>query len=169
MTRCFHVLLIPTLAFSLTACSGSPDDAAETSGDAGRDGGRVAVVQAPLDSAAAAGLPAPGADMAPEELVGRLGGESPFVLIDVRTPEEFAAGHIPGAVNIPYDMLSTRLHELQGHQDDEVVVYCRTGRRAKIAEQALTEAGFVNVRDLAGHMVAWTAADYPVSDPTTCC
>jgi rhodanese-related sulfurtransferase len=153
MIRRFHVLLIPTLALALSGCSGSPDDAAETSGDA----------------AAAAGLPAPGADMAPEELVGRLGGESPFVLIDVRTPEEFAAGHIPGALNIPYDMLSTRLHELQGHQDDEVVVYCRTGRRAKIAEQALTEAGFVNVRDLAGHMVAWTAADYPVSEPTPCC
>jgi phage shock protein E len=169
MTLRIHSLLIPAFAALFAGCSGSPDDAAETGSDAAREGRRMAVVQAPLDSATVAGLPAPGADMAPEELVGRLGGESPVVLIDVRTPEEYAAGHIPGAVNIPYDMLPTRLHELEGHQGDEVVVYCRTGRRAKIAETVLTEAGFLNVRDLEGHMVAWTAADYPLSDPTTCC
>jgi rhodanese-related sulfurtransferase len=113
--------------------------------------------------------PAPGSAVLPEELVDRLGSETRFQLIDVRTPEEFAAGHIPGAVNIPYDELPARLHELEGLQAEELVVYCRTGRRAKIAEDALREAGFQNVRDLAGHMVAWTAASYPVSDPTPCC
>jgi rhodanese-related sulfurtransferase len=169
MTRRINPLLISVLASLITACSGLPDDSAETGSESARDGARPAVVQSPLDSAAMEGEPAAGSEMAPEELVGRLGGESPLVLIDVRTPEEFAAGHIPGAVNIPYDVLPTRLHELEGHQGDEVVVYCRTGRRAGIAEQALTEAGFVNVRDLAGHMVAWTAADYPVSDPSPCC
>jgi rhodanese-related sulfurtransferase len=113
--------------------------------------------------------PASGSAVFPEDLVDRLGNETELLLIDVRTPEEFAAGHIPGALNIPYDKLPSRLHELEGRQSEELVVYCRTGRRAKIAEQALVEAGFQNVRDLAGHMVAWTAASYPISDPTPCC
>ncbi|MGW8283032.1 MAG: rhodanese-like domain-containing protein, partial [Gemmatimonadota bacterium] len=86
-----------------------------------------------------------------------------------RSPEEYAAGHIPGAVNIPYDELPERLDELNGAQDQEIIVYCRTGRRAGIAELALQEAGFRNVRDLDGHMVDWTSGGYPVSDPVPCC
>jgi rhodanese-related sulfurtransferase len=160
MMRDINLLMVFVLAPLIAGCSGSPDEAAEAGTSEAADPPRsVAVVDAPFD----------GSVVAPEELVARLGGESPFVLIDVRTPEEFAAGHIPGALNIPYDELPARLHELEGRQGDEVVVYCRTGRRAKIAEDALTEAGFVNVRDLEGHMVAWTAADYPLSDPTPCC
>ena len=160
MMRSINLLMVLALAPLIAGCSGSPDDAAEAGTSEADDPPRSVVV---VDE------PVGGSVVAPEELVARLGGESPFVLIDVRTPEEFAAGHIPGALNIPYDELPARLHELEGRQGDEVVVYCRTGRRAKIAEDALTEAGFAFVRDLEGHMVAWTAADYPLSDPTPCC
>ena len=87
-------------------------------------------------------------------------GTAPFVL-DVRTREEFASGHIPGAVNIPHDELPGRMDELGIPRSDEVVVNCRSGRRAAAAERALVAAGFTNVRDLEGHMQAWQRAGYP--------
>ena len=160
MTRYFTLLLFLAFGSLSAGCSGSSDEpAASRLPESGSEPPPVAIVDGP----------ASGSALAPGELVERLGSESEFVLIDVRTPEEFAAGHIPGAVNIPFDEVPARLSELDGRQAEELVVYCRTGRRAKIAEQALTEAGFLNVRDLSGHMVAWTAASYPVSDPTPCC
>jgi len=87
-------------------------------------------------------------------------GTAPFVL-DVRTREEYASGHIPGSVNIPHDELSGRMDELSISPSDEVVVSCRSGRRAAAAERVLADAGFTNVRDLEGHMQAWQRAGYP--------
>jgi len=88
-------------------------------------------------------------------------GEAPFVL-DVRTEDEFAAGHIPGAVNVPHDQLAGRLDELPSDRSAEVVVHCQSGRRAIAAETILTNAGFTNVRDLSGHMAGWREGDHPV-------
>jgi rhodanese-related sulfurtransferase len=160
MTRFFNLLLFLALGLLAAGCSGSADDGtANRVPESGAEARPVAVLDGP----------ASGSAVFPADLVDRLGSETELLLLDVRTPEEFAAGHVPGALNIPYDELPSRLHELDGHQSEELVVYCRTGRRAKIAELALVEAGFQNVRDLAGHMVAWTAANYPISDPTPCC
>ena len=93
------------------------------------------------------------------ELASRIDdGSAPFVL-DVRTRAEFAEGHIMGAVNIPHSELADRLDELDFEPSAEVVVYCRSGRRAAVAESILTEAGFSGVRDLEGHFRAWSAAE----------
>ena len=73
------------------------------------------------------------------------------VLLDVRTPQEFSAGHLPGAINIPVDALGGRLTELDGRH--EVVVYCRSGRRSAIAASLLREHGH-EVIDI-GPMSAW--------------
>jgi phage shock protein E len=62
-------------------------------------------------------------------------------LVDVRTPGEFAAGHIPGAINIPLQQLDSRLGELQP-MDSAVVVYCRSGHRSGNAARRLKTAGF---------------------------
>ena len=85
-------------------------------------------------------------------------GTAPLVL-DVRTPAEFDAGHVPGAVNVPYDELATRLGELPADRATPIVVYCRTGRRALVAESILIEAGFSAVADLEGHWQRWPAAE----------
>lgn len=95
------------------------------------------------------------------ELAQRIeAGSSPFVL-DVRSPQEYAQGHIPGAVNIPYDVLPARVTELGVAKSEEIVVFCQVGGRAQVAESTLREVGFTNVRDLEGHWQAWQAAGLP--------
>jgi rhodanese-related sulfurtransferase len=81
------------------------------------------------------------------------------LLLDVRTPEEFASGHIPGAVNISVDALASRLSELPTNQP--IVVYCRSGNRSVTASQILAEAGYTSIYDLGG-IIAWEAAGLPV-------
>lgn len=74
-------------------------------------------------------------------------------LVDVRTPEEFAAGHLDGAINVPVDELEQRLSEL-GSKDQALVLYCRSGSRSASATRALQKAGFTRVHDL-GAMSNW--------------
>jgi rhodanese-related sulfurtransferase len=82
-----------------------------------------------------------------------------FVL-DVRSPEEFAAGHVPGAVNIPHDQVASRLAEIP--KDKEVVLYCRSGRRSGLAAEALEANGYKDLRLMQGDMPGWEKAGLPV-------
>lgn len=81
------------------------------------------------------------------------------VLIDVRTREEFASGHIEGAINIPVEEIGQRLSEVP--QDQTVVLYCRSGNRSAQAANILERAGYDGIYDLGG-IIAWTNAGYPV-------
>lgn len=112
-----------------------------------------------LPEAVLAGRPAV-SPRAASELAAR--PDAPIVL-DVRTAEEFAAGHVPGAVLIPYDELPSRLGELD--RSRWVLVYCRSGRRSGIAEQALVDAGF-EVRQIDGSWQRWQAEGLPVETPS---
>lgn len=76
------------------------------------------------------------------------------LLLDVRSPEEFAAGHIEGARNIPVGVLSARLGELGPPATTSVVVYCQSGGRSTKAAGLLRDAGFTSVHNL-GPMSAW--------------
>jgi rhodanese-related sulfurtransferase len=88
-------------------------------------------------------------------------GGAPRIL-DVRTPGEFESVHIPGAYNVPLDLLREHRAELRAHLDDQVVLVCRSGARASQAGQALSEAGLPNVRILDGGMLAWQSLGAPV-------
>jgi rhodanese-related sulfurtransferase len=104
------------------------------------------------------------------DLVARLESDDVPVILDVRSPEEYSAGHIPGAINVPYDQISAHLDSLGAFRGREIVVYCRSGRRAGIAETALVEAGFSGVLDLDGHMQSWAKSEHPVVVPAgDCC
>lgn len=81
------------------------------------------------------------------------------VLLDVRTPEEFASAHIHGAVNIPVDTLENRLVEVP--IDQPIVVYCRSGNRSAQASQILARAGYTRIYDMGG-LNDWTAQGFPV-------
>lgn len=109
--------------------------------------------------------PAPGSGpIAGADLAARLESGSPPFVLDVRTPSEYSAGHVPGAINIPHTELENRLAELGERRDVEIVVYCGTGRRAAMAESVLLEADFSRVRDLEGHMKQWQADGHPVQE-----
>ena len=110
----------------------------------------------------ARGVVAPRTTIEPAELAARISKAGAPVVLDVRTPEEFASGHIPGAVNVPLSDLKKRLGELGLSPTAEVVVHCEGGGRAETAEEILREAGYKDVRDLTGHMRAWRDAGYPV-------
>ncbi len=86
-----------------------------------------------------------------------------WLLIDVRSPEEFAEGHIPGAINMPHEQITGYLSELTGWQDKPVIVYCRSGRRASMAMQVLEQHNFSALRALEGDMLGWNAANLPVT------
>ncbi|NKB89332.1 MAG: rhodanese-like domain-containing protein [Acidobacteria bacterium] len=100
-------------------------------------------------------------EITPDELQQRIEDGSAPLILDVRRPDEFAEGHLPGAMHIPYDELADRLEEMGIELDEEVVVYCRSGRRAGVAESVLHEAGYTNIRDLEGHWLGWSEAGRP--------
>jgi rhodanese-related sulfurtransferase len=85
------------------------------------------------------------------------------VLIDVRTPAEFSAGHIAGAVNIDLNGpdFAQRINALD--KGVRYAVYCQSGHRSGIALDAMAAAGFTQVEDLAGGVQAWVAAGRPLT------
>jgi rhodanese-related sulfurtransferase len=105
----------------------------------------------------------PSASIEPSELAAQIASKrAPFIL-DVRSPGEFASGHIPGAVNVPVHELSERLVALALSRTDEIVVHCERGGRAEVAESMLRKSGYTGVRDLDGHMAAWRAGGFPLA------
>jgi phage shock protein E len=81
------------------------------------------------------------------------------ILLDVRTPEEFASGHIHGAVNISVESLANRLNKVPMNQP--IVVYCRSGNRSAKAVQILAQAGYSSLYDLGG-LNNWLAQGFSV-------
>ncbi|MDX8389372.1 MAG: rhodanese-like domain-containing protein [Mariprofundaceae bacterium] len=84
----------------------------------------------------------------------------PFMLLDVRTVEEYAEGHIAGATLIPVQELDKRLAEIP--HGKRVYVYCHSGVRSARASKLLAERGFKNIENMKGGIVAWKDAGYPV-------
>lgn len=72
-----------------------------------------------------------------------------FLLVDVRTPDEYNSGHIPGAVNIPHTVVTEQVPE--EFKDRRVIVYCRSGNRSNQAKNALTKAGFTSIVDFGSY------------------
>ncbi|RIK17164.1 MAG: rhodanese-like domain-containing protein, partial [Anaerolineae bacterium] len=79
---------------------------------------------------------------------------------DVREPDEYAAGHIPGITLIPMGEVAERLSEIP--TDKEVIVTCRSGNRSGQIVDFLRSQGFTNVHNMEGGIVAWEEAGYPV-------
>ncbi len=85
------------------------------------------------------------------------------LLIDVRTPMEFEAGSIPGAINIPLDSMRERLGEIPS--DRQIILYCGVGLRGYLASNILRLNGFENVRNLVGGIKTYRSANYKVPQP----
>lgn len=87
--------------------------------------------------------------------------ESTEVVLDVRTPAEFSAGHVKGSLNIPHDQVAAHLDKLKPYK--HIYIHCRSGKRAEAAAQTLLKAGFSNLVCVIGSgMDDWVAAGFPV-------
>ena len=101
--------------------------------------------------------------------------ESGAPIVDVREPDEFADGHLPGAVNIPRGLLEFEVDghpavnyetaEALSHRERPVVLYCLSGGRSALAAEALTRLGFTSPVSLAGGILHWADAGHPVVAP----
>jgi len=88
-------------------------------------------------------------------LLGFLADNSTLTLIDARSPEEFGAQHLPGAINVPSDAVDDNVERLPKDKTKPVVVYCRSGKRAGLLMQALLERGYTDVQVLPREQIFW--------------
>ena len=85
-----------------------------------------------------------------DEAVTLMAQEEGYMILDVRTPEEFAQGHIPGAINIPNETIGEEEIPQLPDQNQLILVYCRSGNRSKQASEKLALLGYTNVAEFGG-------------------
>lgn len=81
--------------------------------------------------------------------------EQDYIILDVRSEEEFKEGHIPGAILIPYEQIEDKAEDVLHDKDMQILVYCRSGRRSKIAADALVQLGYTHVKEFGG-IIDWS-------------
>lgn len=101
-------------------------------------------------------------DLPREALAARMASREAPLLLDVRTPTEYAQGHLAGALNLPVDEVAARHGVLDIPRDREVVVYCKSGKRAARARDTLQSLGYTRVRLLDGSADGWRADGRPL-------
>ena len=87
--------------------------------------------------------------------------EEGYIILDVRTQEEYDQGHIPGAIVISHEEIAEKAEEVLTDKDQLILVYCRSGRRSKIAAEDLVELGYTNIKEFGG-IIDWP---YEVEKP----
>ena len=85
-----------------------------------------------------------------DEAVTMMAEESGYIILDVRRPDEFAAGHIPNAINVPNETIGTAEIPELPDKDQLIMVYCRSGRRSKEASEKLVKLGYTNIVEFGG-------------------
>jgi rhodanese-related sulfurtransferase len=100
--------------------------------------------------------------MQQNELLARIEKNQSPIIVDVRSSSEYQAGHVPGAIHIPFWTAFTTDKMENYEKNKDIVLYCEHGPRAGIAKFALMLAGFENISYLAGHMIAWKKTSLPV-------
>jgi rhodanese-related sulfurtransferase len=89
-----------------------------------------------------------------EEAKQIMDSEEGYIILDVRAQEEYDEGHIPGAILIPHTEIDAKAEEVLTDKDQLILVYCRSGRRSKIAAEALVELGYTNIKEFGG-IIDW--------------
>ena len=85
-----------------------------------------------------------------DEAFAMMERESGYIILDVRRPDEYAAGHIPNAINIPNENIGTDEISQLSDKDQLIMVYCRSGRRSKEASEKLVKLGYTNIVEFGG-------------------
>ena len=89
-----------------------------------------------------------------EEAKALMDTEEGYVILDVRTQEEYEEGHIPGAILIPDFEIEAKAEDVLTDKNQMILVYCRSGRRSKLAAQSLVELGYTDIREFGG-IIDW--------------
>ena len=89
-----------------------------------------------------------------EEAKQIMDSEEGYIILDVREQNEYDAGHIPKAILIPYTQIGEKANEMLPDKDQLILVYCRSGRRSKIAAEALAELDYTNIKEFGG-IIDW--------------
>jgi hydroxyacylglutathione hydrolase len=97
----------------------------------------------------------------PEDLLDDIRAGHAPAIIDVRSQEEYDAGHVPGAVHLPFWTVAGRIEDIPAAHDARIVVYCQHGPRAWLAGSTLRRHGFRHVEYLRGHMHRWHRLQLP--------
>ncbi len=118
----------------------------------------AAALMLALALAQAAGLRSPGID--PQALHERLAEPLPPLVIDVRSPDDYSSGHVPGAVNLPAPTVTRHLDQIR--QEPAVVLYCNDQRFTAVAEQLLLKSKVKGFAHLEGGLTAWKARGLPL-------
>ena len=96
-----------------------------------------------------------------EEAKQIMDSEEGYIILDVRTQEEYDQGHIPGAIVISHEKISEKAEEVLTDKDQLILVYCRSGRRSKLASEILVKLGYTNIKEFGG-IIDWP---YEVEQP----
>lgn len=89
-----------------------------------------------------------------EEAKQIMDSEEGYIILDVRTQEEYDQGHIPGAIVISHEEIAEKAEEVLTDKNQLILVYCRSGRRSKITAEALVELGYTNIKEFGG-IIDW--------------
>jgi len=89
-------------------------------------------------------------EITPQEAKKIMDTHTDYVILDVRRPDEFQKGHIPGAILIPHNEIPDLAYDRIPDKDKLVLVYCRSGRRSKFAAQLLSNLGYTNIMEFGG-------------------
>ena len=89
-----------------------------------------------------------------EEAKQIMDSEEGYIILDVRTQEEYDQGHIPGAILISHEEIAEKTEDVLTDKNQLILVYCRSGRRSKIAAEALVELGYTNIKEFGG-IIDW--------------
>ena len=89
-----------------------------------------------------------------EEAKQIMDSEEGYIILDVRTQEEYNQGHIPGAIMISHEEIAEKAEGVLTDKEQLILVYCRSGRRSKIAAEALVELGYTNIKEFGG-IIDW--------------
>ena len=89
-----------------------------------------------------------------EEAKQIMDSQEGYIILDVRTQEEYDQGHIPGAIVISHEEITEKAEDVLTDKDQLILVYCRSGRRSKIAAEALVELGYTNIKEFGG-IIDW--------------
>ena len=127
--RWLTVIMLLFSAFSLASCGGAD----------GGEGENTSVTYEQISA---------------EEAKSLMDTEKAYIIIDARTEEEFAEGHIEGAILIPEYEIAQRAEKELPDKDALILVYCRSGRRSKIASEELVKLGYTNVKEFGG-IIDW--------------